>query len=64
MCDDLRPHPLRPQEGNTALHNAANTGHVDIIRLLLLHGANIDARTKARGCGSWVAPRCAAAAGR
>jgi hypothetical protein len=50
------------QEGNTALHNAANQGHTEVIRLLLMHGARIDARTKARR-GARVCTRGAARCG-
>ena len=42
------PPPSSPQEGNTPLHNAANQGHCDVIRVLLQHGARLDARTEAR----------------
>lgn len=43
-----RPH----QEGNTALHNAANSGHVNVVSLLLQHGAKLEARTQARALAS------------
>jgi ankyrin repeat protein len=32
--------------GSTALHYAAGTGHVDVVRLLLKHGAQKDAKDK------------------
>ena len=32
--------------GNTALHNAANGGHLEIVRLLLERGANIEAQDR------------------
>lgn len=35
-----------PNDGNTALHFAAMHGHVEIVKLLLAKGANIDARSK------------------
>jgi uncharacterized glyoxalase superfamily protein PhnB len=37
-------HPNRPHAGWTALHEAAKRGHADLVRLLLQHGANPNAR--------------------
>jgi ankyrin repeat protein len=37
-------HPRRPHAGWTALHEAAKRRHADVVRLLLQHGANPNAR--------------------
>jgi ankyrin repeat protein len=38
------PNPAAPHRGWTALHTAAKHGHLDIVRLLLQHGADPNAR--------------------
>ena len=34
------------KDGNTALHNAAQKGHLKVVEILLDHGANIEATNK------------------
>lgn len=42
------PSPNRPQDGRASLHLASYQGHLDIVQLLLKHGANVTATTAAR----------------
>jgi ankyrin repeat protein len=47
MCLDLRVDPNTADgDGRTALHGAAHKGRTDVIRLLVDHGAKLDARDK------------------
>ncbi|KID70560.1 Ankyrin repeat-containing domain protein, partial [Metarhizium hybridum] len=41
---------VRPHPGDTLLHIAARSGHVDVLKILLKHGA--DPSVTLRGCGS------------
>jgi len=43
---------LRGQDGNTALAWAAIKGHVSVIKCLLAHGADVDARDDV--CQAWL----------
>jgi ankyrin repeat protein len=47
MCLDLGVDPnIADGDGRTALHGAAHKGRTDVIRLLVEHGAKLDARDK------------------
>ena len=41
---------MNNQDGNTALHVAANKGHADTVKLLLENGADIKAMDKVSHC--------------
>ena len=44
VCNDH----LCPQIGNTALLNAAHEGHIDVVELLLTHGASVNLQNDVR----------------
>ena len=44
VCNDH----LCPQIGNTALLNAAHQGHIDVVELLLTHGASVNLQNDVR----------------
>lgn len=50
---------IAQRSGWTALHHACHRGHIDVVRLLLKHGAAVDATTQA----GWWAVHLAAGAG-
>jgi len=35
------------QKGNTALHSASFAGQIDVVKVLLVNGASVNARSKA-----------------
>lgn len=39
---------IRADDGNTALHCAAFTGHIDVVQLLIQHGADLEAKNRSR----------------
>jgi ankyrin repeat protein len=43
LCDSHMCYIL--QYGNTALHNAANNGHLEIVTLLISNGCDMNAKT-------------------
>jgi ankyrin repeat protein len=42
LAQGAAPNAIDPETGNTALMLAANRGFLDIVRLLLAHGAEVD----------------------
>jgi hypothetical protein len=47
-CSLLLAPLMMNEEGETALHLAAGEGHLEIVKLLLEHGADVNAKTAVR----------------
>ena len=45
------------QDGNTALHQAARWDEVEVINLLVKHGAAVDTRNKVEPCNNYCTDR-------